>query len=103
MTLGAEALNYGAVNNVVSLTDTKSALPAGRGEAKCDDVLIHVRFHPNAEVNTIDQCPEHLSRDDWYYRLRIALPQNYQVFAGGRGFFRMERSCFEAALSESAA
>ncbi len=103
MTLSAEARSYEAMNNVVPLRETKSALPAGCGEAKCDDVLIHVRFHPNAEVNTIDQCPEHLSRDDWYYRLRIALPQNYQVFAGGRGFFRIDRSCFEAALSESAA
>jgi hypothetical protein len=103
MTLRTKARSYEATNNVVPLTEPKSALPAGRGEAKCDDVLIHVRFHPNAEVNTIDQCPEHLSRDDWYYRLRIALPQNYQVFAGGRGFLRIERSCFEAALSESAA
>src|SRR5208282_3140539 len=65
MTVGAEAQNREDTNNVVSLTQAKSALPAGRGEAKCDEVLIHVRFHPNAEVNTIDQCPEHLHRQDW--------------------------------------
>ena len=47
MAVGAEAQNREATNNVVSLTQAKSALPAGRDEAKCDEVLIHVRFHPN--------------------------------------------------------
>ena len=43
MAVGAEAQNREATNNVVSLTQAKSALPAGRDEAKCDEVLIHVR------------------------------------------------------------
>ena len=101
MTVGAEAQNREATNNVVSLTQAKSALRTGREEAKCDEVLIHVRFHPNAEVNTIDRCPEHLHRQDWFYRLSYGAPQNYQTFAGGRGFFRLQRSCFEAILNQS--
>lgn len=100
MTVGAEAQNREATDNVVSLTQAKSALPADRGEAKCDEVLIHVRFHPNAEVNTIDH-PEHLHRQDWFVRLRYGAPLNYQTFAGGRGFFRLQRSCFEAILNQS--
>ena len=101
MTVGAETRSREDTNNVVSLTQAKSALPAGRGEAKCDEVLIHVRFHPNAEVNTIDQCPEHLHRQDWFFRLCYGAPLNYQTFAGGRGFFRLQRSCFEAILNQS--
>src|SRR5271157_5644540 len=101
MPLKAEARSLEFTDNVVSLTEAKSALPAGRGEAKCDEVLIHVRFHPDAEVNTIDQCPDHLHRQDWFFRLRYGAPLNYQTFAGGRGFFRLQRSCFETILNKS--
>jgi hypothetical protein len=64
MTLSAEARSYDATNNVVPLTEPKSALPAGRGEAKRDDVLIHVRFHPNPEAcsNTWPSIEMALSR-----------------------------------------
>ncbi|GEM_PF-3098874 len=101
MNLGAGARSEEITSNVVSLMEAKSAMPAARGEAKSDEVLIHVRFHPNAEVNTIDQCPEHLTRKDWFYRLCYGAPQNYQTFAGGRGFFRLKKSCFEAILNQS--
>jgi hypothetical protein len=77
-------------------------VPAGRSEGKCDEVLIHVRFHPNAQVNTIDHGPEGLSGQEWFFRLRTAATQHYQVFAGGRGVFRMPRSAFEAILSQDA-
>jgi hypothetical protein len=100
MSLPAAARSRETANNVISLTKAKSAVPASRSEGKCDEVLIHVRFHPNGLVNTIDHCPENLSLQDWFYRLCYAAPANYQVFAGGRGVFRMQRSCFEAILSQ---
>lgn len=101
MTLEAEAQE--AVNQrVVSLAEVKSQLPTGRGEGKCDKVMIHVRFHPNGLVNTIDKCPEHLSPQEWFYGLCYAAPQHYQVFAGGRGVFRIQRGGFEAILSQNA-
>lgn len=95
---GDKVKNDGVTHNVVSLKDAKSKA----GGTPSDDVLIHVRFHPNADVNTIDRCPEHLTRQNWFYHLCYSAPQNYQVFAGGRGFFRMQRDVFEAALNKSA-
>jgi len=102
MSLEADVGSPEAANNVVSLAETKSMLAAHCNEGKSDDVLIHVRFHPNSHVNTIDRCPAHLSPQDWFYLLCYAAPQQYQVFAGGRGFFRMQRGHFEAILSQSA-
>ena len=65
-------------------------------EDKRDDVLIHVRFAPNAEVITIDRLPPGLTGREWFERLTKAAPQHYATFAGGRGFFRIPRSTFEA-------
>jgi hypothetical protein len=101
MSLPAAARGQETANNVVSLAKAKSPVPTARGAEKIDEVLIHVRFHPNGLVNTIDQCPETLSLQDWFYRLCYAAPANYQVFAGGRGVFRMQRSSFEAILSQN--
>lgn len=39
-----------------------------------EDVLIHVRFQPNAEVWTIDNCPEGVSPKARYERLLAAPP-----------------------------
>jgi hypothetical protein len=103
MTLEAEVGSREAANNVVSLAAAKSMVLISRDERKSDDVMIHVRFHPNAQVNTIDSRPEHISPQDWFYLLCYAAPQQYQVFAGGRGFFRMQRGHFEAILSQNAA
>jgi hypothetical protein len=64
-------------------------------EDKRDDVLIHVRFAPNAEVFTIDQLPPGLTGREWFERLTKAASQHYATFAGGRGFFRIPRSTFE--------
>ena len=70
--------------------------PSAPNEEKADEVLVHVRFHPNAEISTIDARPEHLSSQEWFKRLTEAASQHYQVLAGGRGFFRIPRSTFEA-------
>jgi len=76
--------------------------PTAETDEKPDDVLIHVRFHPNADIFSIDKCPEHVSSRDWFNRLREAAPETYQVLAGGRGFFRIPRSRFGVILSQSA-
>jgi hypothetical protein len=60
-----------------------------------DDVLIHVRFAPNAEILTIDRRPPDLTAREWYERLTRAASQHYATFAGGRGFFRIPQSTFE--------
>jgi hypothetical protein len=103
MTLEAEVANHGDSNNVISLVEAKFVVPISPDEGKPDVVLIHVRFHPNAQIFTIDSRPEHISPQDWFYLLCYAAPQQYQVFAGGRGFFRMRRGHFEAILSQNAA
>jgi hypothetical protein len=101
MTLEAAARRGKIENNVVPLTETKPVMPNKDGEEKVDEVIVHVRFHPNGLVNTIDCRPEHLSREVWFYHLRCGAPLNYQVFAGGRGMFRIQRSRFEDILAES--
>jgi uncharacterized protein (DUF58 family) len=102
MPLKAEARSLDLIDKVMPLTAAKPAAPVVRSVQKRHEVLIHVRFHPNAQVNTIDKCPEGLSGQDWFYRLRTAATQHYQTFAGGRGVFRMPRSTFEAILSQDA-
>lgn len=101
MTLEAKTRSPETAGNVVALTDAKSTAPASPANAKGDEVMIHVRFHPNALVNTIDCCPEHLTAQQWYMHLALTAPSNYQVFAGGRGVFRIERNRFEAILNQS--
>ncbi len=61
-----------------------------------EDVLLHVRFAPNAEISTIDRRPPDLTAREWYERLLKAASQHYATFAGGRGFFRIPRSTFDA-------
>ncbi len=72
---------------------------AERGEqARADEVLVHVRFHPNAEISSIGEKPENLSASEWFKHLLDTASPYYQVLAGGRGFFRIPRSKFEAIL-----
>ena len=61
-----------------------------------DEVLIHVRFRPDGLIATIDGCPDGVSLQDWYVRLREAGTQHYQTFAGGRGFFRIPRAKYDS-------
>lgn len=60
------------------------------------DVLVHVRFYPNTEISSIGEKPDHLSAGEWFDRLLQAASPRYQTFAGGRGFFRIPRSEFDA-------
>lgn len=61
-----------------------------------DEVLIHVRFQPNAEVWTIDGCPEGLSPRAWYERLLASASTYYRALSNGRGFFRIPAATFAA-------
>lgn len=64
------------------------------------EVLVHVRFHSNGEIFTIDAKPETLSAREWYNHLLSAAQPYYQVFAGGRGFFRIPGREFAAILGK---
>jgi hypothetical protein len=68
---------------------------------KEEDVLIHVRYHPNSDVAMIDACPDHLSLKDWLGLLWTEAPSRYLGLSGGRGFFRIPRSEYEAILSKA--
>jgi hypothetical protein len=65
-------------------------------QKKSDEVLVHVRFYPNSEVATIDGRPDQLTPREWFERLHAAASQHYQSFAGGRGFFRIPASTYDA-------
>ncbi|CCE06943.1 conserved hypothetical protein [Bradyrhizobium sp. STM 3843] len=82
------------------------ALPVGDAVAPSpamEDVLIHVRFFPSSEINSIGERPAHLTADAWYKLLLERARPHYQTFAGGRGFFRIPRPRFEAILKDVAA
>ncbi len=70
-------------------------------EAKEPDVLIHVRFHPNADIAMIDKQPEHLTPHQWFTRLCEGASRHYLGLAGGRGFFRIPQSTFDAIMAKA--
>ncbi|NPU64029.1 hypothetical protein HL667_03360 [Bradyrhizobium sp. 83012] len=85
---------------VLPVEDTRSHIAAA---AAMEEVLIHVRFFPNSAINSIGEKPAGLTADQWYERLLEVARPHYQTFAGGRGFFRIPRPCFEAILKDVAA
>lgn len=68
-----------------------------------ENVLIHVRFFANSEINSIGEKPANLTADAWYNLLLAKARPYYQTFAGGRGFFRIPRPSFEAIVKDIAA
>jgi hypothetical protein len=64
-------------------------------------VNVNVRFHPDGTVNMIDALPRHCSGQQWFYRLCRAEGAKFEVFAGGRGRFRIEPDAFEALSAET--
>ncbi len=71
-----------------------------------ENVLIHVRFAPNAAVVEIGERPKALSPQAWFNHLCDQAGSAYQVFAGGRGVFRLTRGqvdAIKAACTPSAA
>lgn len=63
---------------------------------KTDDVLIHVRFSPNADIFTIDRLPEGKTQKAWFEHLYANASSYYRTFANGRGFFRIPAEVFAA-------
>lgn len=69
--------------------------PAAEAPAKAtDDVLIHVRFAPNADIFTIDRLPENQTPQAWFEHLYANAPSHYRTLSNGRGFFRIPASVF---------
>lgn len=63
---------------------------------KADDVLIHVRFNPNADVFSIDGLPAGVAPKAWFERLYAGAAPYYRTLANGRGFFRIPAGVFAA-------
>ena len=69
-----------------------------------DSITLHVRFAPDGTVAEISERPVGLTPQQWFDKLSEAIGMKaYQTFAGGRGFFRIPRPCFEAILKGIAA
>ncbi|MEP9355072.1 hypothetical protein ABLE93_15905 [Xanthobacter sp. KR7-65] len=68
----------------------------GASAKRPDDVLIHVRFSPNADVFTIDALPEGLTQKAWFERLVLGAAPYYRTLSNGRGFFRIPAEVFAA-------
>jgi hypothetical protein len=66
------------------------------------NVLIHVRFAPNAAVVEISERPAGVSGQDWFYLLSDKAASVYQPLAGGRGVFRLTRAAVDAIKAEAA-
>lgn len=66
-----------------------------------DDVLVLVRYSPDAEIWHIDKRPTELKPREWLHLLLAEAPDCYQMFAGGRGFFRIPRARFQDALAKA--
>jgi hypothetical protein len=66
------------------------------------DVIIHVRFAPNAAVVEISERPTALSPQDWFNYLCDRAGTDYQPLSGGRGVFRLTRARVDALKAESA-
>ncbi|MGE0195165.1 MAG: hypothetical protein AB7F41_04010 [Methylocystis sp.] len=56
-----------------------------------NSVIIHARFWPDARVWEIAECPDGLTKDEWFKLLCARVGDRYQTRAGGRGFFRISR------------
>ena len=66
------------------------------------NVIIHVRFAPNATVVEISERPPALSPQDWFNCLSDKAGTAYQPLSGGRGVFRLTRGEVDALKAESA-
>jgi hypothetical protein len=67
------------------------------------EVVIHARFAPNGTVVEIGERPTALDPQDWFNILSDKAGSHYQVFAGGRGVFRLSRQELESIKATAAA
>jgi len=86
---------------VAPTLDEKAAAPglydAAVSAPATDDVIIHVRFHPDSRVWEIAERPAALDKEQWFKLLCARFGAKYQTRAGGRGFFRISKVELEAA------
>jgi hypothetical protein len=66
------------------------------------NVIIHVRFAPNASVVEISERPTALSPQEWFNCLSDKAGTDYQPLSGGRGVFRLTRAQVDALKAKSA-
>jgi hypothetical protein len=66
-----------------------------------ENVIIHVRFAPNAAVVEIGDRPTELSPQDWFFFLSENAGNTYQPLSGGRGVFRLTRQDVDALKAKS--
>ncbi len=87
--------------SVAPLPEEKSAAPglcdAAVSKAGSDEVILHVRFHPDSRVWEIAERPDTLDRDQWFKLLSARFGSRFQTRAGARGFFRISRTELESA------
>ncbi|VVM04605.1 hypothetical protein MAMC_00143 [Methylacidimicrobium cyclopophantes] len=67
---------------------------------KEEEIVIHVRFANDGAVQEIGQRPAGLSAQAWFGRLWKQAGDRFQVFAGGRGIFRLPRTELEELLAQ---
>jgi hypothetical protein len=65
------------------------------------NVIIHVRFAPNASVVEIGERPAELSPQNWFFFLSDKAGNAYQALSGGRGVFRLTRTDVDRLKAES--
>ena len=66
------------------------------------NVIIHVRFAPDAAVVEISERPSALSPQAWFNYLCDRAGLDYQALSGGRGVFRLTRAQVDSLKAESA-
>ncbi|MGA9601226.1 MAG: hypothetical protein WBS22_13415 [Methylocystis sp.] len=62
-----------------------------------DDVILHVRFHPDSRIWEIAERPASLDKEQWLKLLCARFGSKFQTRVGGRGFFRISRVELESA------
>lgn len=72
------------------------AFQAGVASEVPDGFILHVRFRPDTTVWTIDECPAHLTNQEWFNLLCRRIGGRFAARAGGRGDFRLSRAELEA-------
>ncbi|MDE1147282.1 MAG: hypothetical protein PW843_11790 [Azospirillaceae bacterium] len=60
-----------------------------------ETVMIHVRFAPDGTVTEIAERPDGVTAQAWFNLLSLKATGQYQIFAGGRGLFRLPRTQIE--------
>ncbi len=91
----------GSVNAAENIHSPEEA-EADQALKTMGDVIVNIRFFPDGTVNTIDNRPSDMSAQAWFHHLCRTAPNYFQVFAGGRGHYRIPFESFQTILSQTA-